>query len=166
MFATLRDRLKTGVTAALFTMIDAMHLDRRAVQCEQQPQPAAFVIDDEVRISQFVTDVLATLGIRSQSFRTAKEAIAALERDMPSVIFLDVALLQSDAIDVVHGLGRAGYRGIVHLMSGGNPSLVEAVQRIGARQGVSFGAPLAKPVTREAITTALHRHGWKTKSRS
>ena len=121
----------------------------------RRPEPFAYVIDDDAGICDFVVTILATLGIKSLAFHNAKEAIAHLQHRAPSVIFLDVALLQSDAIDVVHGLGRNGYGGIVHLMSGGNPSLVEAVQRIGARQGVRFGPPLPKPVRREAIIAAI-----------
>jgi len=129
----------------------------------RRPAPFAYVIDDEVGICDFVSDILATLDVESLAFHTAKEAIACLDRRTPAVIFLDVALLQSDAIDVVNGLGRMGYRGIVHLMSGGNPSLVEAVQRIGTRQGVTFGPPLPKPVRRDAIIAAIE--SLRTKSR-
>lgn len=55
------------------------------------------------------------------------------------MIFLDVALINSDAIDVLNGLGKRKYRGLVHLMSGGRAALLEAVQRLGVRNGVAFG---------------------------
>jgi hypothetical protein len=65
---------------------------------------------------------------------------------------LDVALLQSDAIDVLRGLGERRYGGTVQLMSGGRPSLLEAVRRIGVRHGIKLATPLNKPFAREAIT--------------
>jgi DNA-binding NtrC family response regulator len=114
-------------------------------------RPFAYIIDDESAICQIVSATLNELGVESESFHTAGEALAALDRRLPAVIFLDVALLQSDAIDVIHGLGDRNYRGTVHLMSGGNPSLVEAVARIGARSGLIFGPPLNKPFRRETL---------------
>jgi len=119
----------------------------------------AYVIDDEADICHFVAETLTGLGVKSDSFHTAKEALAALDRDRPAVILLDVALLQSDAIDVVHGLGEREYNGVVHLMSGGNPSLVKAVARIGARAGLRLGPPLSKPVRREAIVELIKGMG-------
>ena len=110
----------------------------------------AYVVDDNDAICRVMALTLATLGVESETFHTAKDALASLSRRRPAVIFLDVALSQSDAIDVVHGLGAQHYGGVVHLMSG-NPSLIEAVQRIGARKGLKFGIPLHKPFRRETI---------------
>jgi DNA-binding NtrC family response regulator len=114
-------------------------------------KPFAYVIDDEATICQIVSATLDGLGVESESFQTAGEALAALDRRLPAMIFLDVALLHSDAIDVIHGLGDRNYCGTVHLMSGGNPSLIEAVARIGARNGLTFGPPLNKPFRRETL---------------
>jgi two-component system OmpR family response regulator len=110
----------------------------------------AYVVDDNDSICRIMAMTLANLGVACETFRTAKDALASLARRRPAVIFLDVALAQSDAIDVVHGLNAQRYDGVVHLMSG-NPSLIEAVQRIGVRKGLNFGAPLHKPFRREAI---------------
>jgi DNA-binding NtrC family response regulator len=111
----------------------------------------AVVIDDDDKMRSFIAATLTPLGMRVESFEAAQEAFAAIERSHPAVIFLDIALLRSDAIDVLHGLGRRGYGGIVQLMSGGRPSLLEAVKRIGVRDGVRLAAPLNKPFTRDAI---------------
>jgi DNA-binding NtrC family response regulator len=127
--------------------------------CSVTTAPLAFVIDDEVRICEFVATTLAEHGIPSDSFQTAKTALAALESKRPDVIFLDVALSQSDAIDVLRGLGKARYDGVVQLMSGGTPSLLAAIRRIGVREGIALGEPLRKPVTREAIVQVLASAG-------
>jgi FixJ family two-component response regulator len=118
----------------------------------------AFVVDDNDSICRVMAMTLATLGIESETFHTAKDALAALGRRRPAVIFLDVALSQSDAIDVVHGLDAQRYDGVVHLMSG-NPSLIEAVQRIGIRKGVTFGVPMPKPFRRETIVAIVEGLG-------
>jgi FixJ family two-component response regulator len=126
--------------------------DAAAAACDSQ---LAFVIDDDVRICQFVAKTIAELGIKAENFQTAKTALAALDGHRPFVVFLDVALLQSDAYDVLRGLGVRHFRGMVHLMSGANPSLLQAMLRLGARHGVTLGEPLSKPVSREAIVGVI-----------
>jgi two-component system nitrogen regulation response regulator NtrX len=130
-----------------------------AVARGEPRKPFAYVIDDEAAICHIVSATLNGLGVEAESFHSADEALAALERRLPAVIFLDVALLHSDAIDVIHGLGDRNYRGTVHLMSGGNPSLIDAVARIGARNGVTFGPPLNKPFRRETLVQLVEGLG-------
>jgi DNA-binding NtrC family response regulator len=115
----------------------------------------AFVIDDEAAIRQLVATTLAEQGYKTESFVTAKDALVAFGCNHPAVIFLDVALLQSDAIDVLIGLGAQKCGGIVILMSGGRPELIEAVRRLGVRHGVTLAPSLNKPFGRAAIVQAL-----------
>lgn len=113
--------------------------------------PRVFVVDDEVNICKVISMTLSTMGVDSESFHTAPDAIAALGERLPSIIFLDVALRKSDAVDVIRGLGERGYGGIVQLMSGSNVQLLEDVRRVGARHGLNMYPPLTKPFRAEAI---------------
>jgi len=115
----------------------------------------AVVIDDDIKVRQFIEATLMQLGLKVASFDMAQDALAAIDGGHPAVIFLDVALLRSDAIDVLRGLGARRYGGTVQLMSGGRPALLEAVQRIGARHGIRLAAPLNKPFAREAVTQVI-----------
>jgi EAL domain-containing protein (putative c-di-GMP-specific phosphodiesterase class I)/ActR/RegA family two-component response regulator len=113
--------------------------------------PCAFVVDDEEGICKVIAMTLTTMGVTSEKSHTAPEAVAALDKGLPSIIFLDVALKKSDAIDVIRGLGERSYRGIVQLMSGSNVELLEDVRRIGARHGLTMRPPLTKPFRAESI---------------
>ena len=121
--------------------------------------PHAFVVDDEDGICQVIMMTLATMGVAAEKFHTARDAVAALDRRLPAIIFLDVALEKSDAIDVIRGLGERGYGGIVQLMSGSNVELLEDVRRIGARHGLNMRPPLSKPfragAIRHIVTSAI-----------
>ena len=117
----------------------------------QSRAPLAFVIDDEDGICKLITMTLATMGINAVKFHTAKDAIAALDSHLPGLIFLDVALKGSDAVDVIRGLGERGYGGIVQLMSGSNVQLLEDVRRVGARHGLHMRPPLTKPFGAQSI---------------
>lgn len=112
----------------------------------------AFVIDDDGKVQEFIETTLVQLGMKVATFQMAKEALASLDSGHPGIIFLDVALLRSDAIDVLRGLGERHYGGVVQLVSGGRQMLLEAVQRIGVRHGIKLAEPLNKPFAREAIT--------------
>jgi EAL domain-containing protein (putative c-di-GMP-specific phosphodiesterase class I)/FixJ family two-component response regulator len=117
--------------------------------------PGAFVIDDEVGICKVIAMTLAGMGVEAECFHTAREAIAALEQRSPAIIFLDVALDGSDAIDVIRGLGEQGYAGVVQLISGSNIALLEDVARVGARHGLNMRPPLEKPFRAEAIRNVV-----------
>lgn len=119
------------------------------------PTPDAFVIDDEVGICKFIQLTLSSLGVASESFQTADEAISALGRGHPDIIFLDIALNGSDAIDVIRKLGERHYSGLVQVMSGSNMRLLEDVRRVGARHGLNMRPPLEKPFRADAIREVI-----------
>jgi ActR/RegA family two-component response regulator len=121
--------------------------------------PFALVIDDEEPICRLIAGALAQLGIESATFPTAKPAIAALDERWPSIIFLDVALSQSDAIDVIKGLSEKHYDGVVQLMSGAKPYLLAAIDRIAVRYAVKLLPALHKPVVDAMIREAVARAG-------
>ncbi len=68
----------------------------------------ALVIDDDAELRHFIAATLKQLGMRVADFDMAKDALASLDSAHPAVIFLDVVLLRSDAIDVQRGLASAG----------------------------------------------------------
>jgi EAL domain-containing protein (putative c-di-GMP-specific phosphodiesterase class I)/CheY-like chemotaxis protein len=118
--------------------------------------PLAFVVDDEDGICTLVMMTLAKMGVEAEKFHTAQAAVAGLDRRLPAIVFLDVALLGSDAVDVIRGLGEKGYGGIVQLMSGSNVDLLEDVRRVGARHGLNMRPPLTKPFRGEAIRQIIN----------
>ena len=122
---------------------------------EEHSPPDAFVIDDEEGICKFVSMTLESLGLTAQSYHNASQAIAALERGHPDIVFLDLALEGSDAVEVLRKLGERRYYGVVQLMSGTSPGLLDDVRRIGARHGLNMRAPLEKPFRSEAIRHAV-----------
>jgi EAL domain-containing protein (putative c-di-GMP-specific phosphodiesterase class I)/ActR/RegA family two-component response regulator len=135
-----------------FQPIDSGEDVTLAPACElQSVSPRAFVVDDEDGICKLIAMTLATMGVEAEKFHNARDAVAALDRQLPAIIFLDVALEKSDAIDVIRGLGERGYGGVVQLMSGSNAELLEDVRRIGARHGLNMRPPLSKPFRAEQI---------------
>jgi two-component system, NtrC family, C4-dicarboxylate transport response regulator DctD len=117
--------------------------------------PPVFIIDDDERVRSAIDSVLSARGITTMAFATAKAGLAALDSvGHPRIILLDVALSQSDAIDVIHGLRARKYVGKVHLITGARGELAKAIERIGAREGITFAPALFKPL-KEAELLAL-----------
>ncbi len=95
------------------------------------------------------------MGLLCETFHTAGEAIAALERGKPEIVFLDIALGGSDAVEVIRALGDARYAGVVQLMSGAKSALLDDVHRIGAHHGLNMCPPLQKPFRKADIGQAV-----------
>lgn len=122
------------------------------------PDPLlAIVIDDKSNIRNLICTTVTQLGMKIVGYVTAKEALASINTCHPAIIFLDVALINSDAIDVIRGLSERHYGGIVQLMSGGRPALLEAIGRIGVRHRMQLAPPLNKPFSHEAIVQVIER---------
>jgi EAL domain-containing protein (putative c-di-GMP-specific phosphodiesterase class I)/CheY-like chemotaxis protein len=118
-------------------------------------RPRVFVIDDEEGICRFITAAVAGFEYQADYFTSAPLALRALKHCSPSIIFLDIALGGSDAIEVIRALGQRGYRGVIQLMSGSNPSILEDVRRVGERHKLIMRPPLKKPFRIEAIRQVL-----------
>ena len=98
-------------------------------------RPDVFVIDDEAGICRFISFTLEAMGLATESFHSAQDALGAMKGSQPAIVFLDVALGDSDAVDVIRSLGELGYTGVVQLMSGNRSSLLNDVHRIGVFHG-------------------------------
>jgi len=96
--------------------------------------PSAFIIDDEGGICAFIALTLDAVGIKAESFPSAELAVESLQSCHPDFVFLDIALKNSDAIEVIRILGAKQYRGVVQLMSGSDIPLLNDVHRIGIRK--------------------------------
>jgi len=122
------------------------------------PQQICFVIDDEPGIQNIIAMAAENLGLKMERFREAAKALRAIKTIKPSLVFLDISLEGSDAIDVIRGLGDAGFRGTVQLMSGKDSVLMEQIKRVGERHSLTMLPPLQKPFRLEAVRTIVKNH--------
>jgi EAL domain-containing protein (putative c-di-GMP-specific phosphodiesterase class I) len=133
--------------------------DQLLTEPSDRPVPTppfdAFVVDDEAGVCQYISMVLSSLGLASQTFQTSERAIAALEDGHPEIVFLDIALGGTDAIDVIRSLSEKRYTGTVQLISGSKSELLDDVYHVGASYGLNMGEPLQKPFKMEAVRRAL-----------
>jgi len=102
------------------------------------------VVEDDAAVRAVIALALRDFEVEAPNFVSTEEVLRTCERVAPDVVFLDIALQNFDAIDVIRALGNDGYRGAVQLVSG-HHTLMHAIQRIGERNGLTMLEPVAKP---------------------
>jgi EAL domain-containing protein (putative c-di-GMP-specific phosphodiesterase class I) len=107
--------------------------------------PTAFVVDDEAQVRQFVANIVQSVGFTAHQFATSDSVEAALRTMTPHVIILDLALGDSDAIDVMRSLSAVRFHGDLLLISGHDVATLDEVLRIGENRGLNMMKPLQKP---------------------
>ena len=115
----------------------------------------AFVLDDEARLGLALCKILAGIGIEARQFVNPAEFLRELEPCNPDLIFLDLALGQSDAIEVIHQLEARQFKGRVMLISGRDIGTLLDVERIGKAHGLSMLPSLPKPFRTADIKECL-----------
>lgn len=133
-------------------------LDKAASE-KASARPLVYVVEDELGICKIFSLRLVKHGIEVHSFASAEQTVAALTRRQPDLMFLDLALKGSDAVQVIRALGAMHYGGIVQLMSGSDAVLLEDVRRVGARYGLTMPEPLKKPFRAESIDAIVEEAG-------
>ncbi len=115
------------------------------------PKLIIFIVEDEPAIQDLLAGALAQYNFQIEKYRNAKAALVGLKRTRPQLIFLDVSLEGSDAIEVMRGLGAAKYGGKVQLVSGKDPRTLRDIQLVGERHMLSMLPPLQKPFRIQAV---------------
>jgi EAL domain-containing protein (putative c-di-GMP-specific phosphodiesterase class I)/CheY-like chemotaxis protein len=109
------------------------------------------VIDDDPDICALISRVLSKIGVTSRGLSSANALAGALKEPHPAIVFLDVALDRSDAIDGIRVLRQGSFAGAVQLISGKDPDLVHNIKVIGERHGLKMLDPLQKPFRSEHL---------------
>jgi EAL domain-containing protein (putative c-di-GMP-specific phosphodiesterase class I)/CheY-like chemotaxis protein len=113
------------------------------------------VIDDDPGICRLVSRVVAKTGLSSLQLGSAGALSEALANPHPAIVFLDVALDRSDAVDGIRVLRARDFKGAVQLISGKDPALLTELKGVGERYGLRMLNPLQKPFRTEQLRRAL-----------
>jgi len=122
---------------------------------------AAFclIVDDEKALRSLVVRCLRQQMVMTEECADATSALTAIKHRTPDLIFLDVSLERSDAVEVIRGLGEMGFGGSVQLMSGRDLPLLETIRRVGEGYSLRMLPVLQKPFRVEVIAGVLRAAG-------
>jgi EAL domain-containing protein (putative c-di-GMP-specific phosphodiesterase class I)/FixJ family two-component response regulator len=119
------------------------------------PGRLAYVLDDEPRVRAIVGKILASIGFEPRQFANPAALFADLKLASPEVIALDLELGHSDAIDVIRYLETFHYKGKVLLISDHDHVMLDEIQHIGERHGLTMVPPVQKPFRAADIENSL-----------
>jgi FixJ family two-component response regulator len=108
-----------------------------------------FIVDDDMRMREALSELLASLGWQAVTFGSAGEYSAYARPDLPACLILDVELPDINGLDFQKQLSEGDHPPIVFLTGHGDiPSSVRAIKH-GA---IDF---LTKPFTETALLGAV-----------
>lgn len=108
-----------------------------------------FIVDDDPRIREALSELLASHGMEARSFRSAGEYITAEKPDTAACLILDVELPDINGLDLQSEIAESDHPPIVFITGHGDiPSSVRAIKH-GA---LDF---LTKPFSDEAVMSAI-----------
>ena len=113
--------------------------------------PLCFIIDEESSIRHFVSLILQGTGIDTMEFADGEAFRTARSPRAPDLIFLNINLDASDAIQSIEALGKLAYTGAVQLMSNRGSAVLESLKQIGEQHKLRMLPVLKKPFETAAI---------------
>ncbi len=118
--------------------------------------PLCFVVDEESSIRHFLSLILHGSGIDTEEFADGAALRQAIGKRKPDLIFINIALDSSEAIETVVTLGKQGFFGFVQLMSNRGSAVLEHVKNIGEQHKINMLPILKKPFDTTAIVKIVH----------
>ena len=117
-----------------------------------QEESTVFVVDDDLSVRRSIQGLLKTVGLRSESFRSAQEFLGRAPAKGPSCLVLDVQLPGLNGIDFQRQLADAGVLiPIIFITAHGDIPMSVKAMKSGA---VEF---LTKPFDNQALLDAVQQ---------
>ena len=114
-------------------------------------QPVCYVLDNEAPLRRIISFSATSKNFRCVECTSIENLISRIFLESPDLIFIDIEFADADAVEIIRYLEQARYSGRVHLMSRRAPSLIETLEKIGARRGLHMGQSLLKPFRRATV---------------
>jgi FixJ family two-component response regulator len=114
--------------------------------------PTVFIIDDDAAVRASIQDLLASCGLRSESFETAEQFLQSKRSGGPSCLVLDVRLPGINGLDFQRRLADAGFQiPIIFITGHGDIPMTVKAMKSGA---VEF---LTKPFLDHDLLAAIQQ---------
>src|SRR5260370_286442 len=80
---------------------------RKRSEAMSEEEPIVFVVDDDKAVREATADLLASVGLRAMTFRTAQEFLASPRPEAPGCLVLDVRLPRLSGLDLQRELSSS-----------------------------------------------------------
>src|ERR1700704_4857242 len=116
----------------------------------------AFVLDDEPKVGTVVCKMLGGMGIGARHFDVAEQFLQEVSRCHPDLVILDLALGNTDAVEVIRKLEVQKFTGRVLLISGRDERTLSEIEQIGRTHSLFMLPSMRKPFRIADIKERLH----------
>lgn len=113
------------------------------------------VIDDEPDIGSYIASVAENCGYEARATECPDTFKGACGDFDPHVVVLDLAIPDTDGIELLRFLADIGYAGQVLILSGFDRRVLESAERLGRARGLKMAGALAKPIRLAELRGAL-----------
>jgi EAL domain-containing protein (putative c-di-GMP-specific phosphodiesterase class I) len=120
--------------------------------------PICFIVDDEEAHRHFMSLVLEGHGIQTEAFANASELRVGLALRTPDLVFLDVPIISSLAMESLRALVDSTYRGPLQLVSSSGDIGLDSIKRFAERNTLQILPAVTKPVERAVISRVVQEH--------
>jgi EAL domain-containing protein (putative c-di-GMP-specific phosphodiesterase class I)/DNA-binding NarL/FixJ family response regulator len=115
----------------------------------------AFVLDDEPKVQAHICNILRREGIDARGFVKAERFLSAIGQCNPDLVILDLALGNTDAVEVIRRLEILKFMGRVLLVSGCDDTTLSEIEQIGQNRSLFMLRSLRKPFGIDEIKERL-----------
>jgi FixJ family two-component response regulator len=113
-------------------------------------QAEVFVVDDDAGVRRALDRLLRSAGYRVQTFGTAAEVLAELQRASPACLIIDVRMPECNGLELFETVRKAdGGAPVIFITGHGDIAMAVRAMKAGA---LDF---LAKPFDDEALLSAV-----------
>lgn len=113
------------------------------------------IVDDELSMRAVFRDMLEELGCSVSEAENKEALVTAIGAEIFDVIVLDLVMPGSDGIELLRTLSEQSCRATILLSSGQDRRILSSAQRMGRMAGLNVGGILQKPVTIDAMESAI-----------
>lgn len=118
------------------------------------------LLDDDAFMLELLADMITDLGPHQVRGETdGKRGLAALAAmaPAPDLLICDLSMPDMDGIEFLRHAAGLGFRGSVVLLSGADPAVLRAAERLGAAQGLAMLEACPKPLAHDKLESLLQR---------
>jgi EAL domain-containing protein (putative c-di-GMP-specific phosphodiesterase class I) len=119
--------------------------------------PMCFVVDEDGSIRHFLSLILHGAGVDAREFVDGKSLAQAVAKNGPDLIFLNIGIESTEAIEAILMLARRGYSGFVQLMSNRGTAVLEHVKSVGDQHRLHMLPILKKSFETSAIVRIMQQ---------
>ena len=115
------------------------------------------ILDDEPEFASFVGQVAQASGYAVEIVANAPDFCRQLDSWQPTHIVLDLAMPETDGVEMLRFLADRRSRAQILIMSGFDSRVLDAAGRLGTERGLTIFGSLQKPVRAKELRAVLER---------